>query len=60
MKIKLNPPKKITWLISLVLAVIGLILFFIGLSNATVGIIAFLVELVAAGLVLAGNVVKGL
>ncbi len=57
---RLNPPKKIVWFIALVLFVVGIILFFVGLSNATLAIVAFWVEAVAAGLVLAGNYFKGL
>jgi hypothetical protein len=53
---KLNQPKFITWLIALVICVLGVVLF-IALDNQTIG---FVVELVAAVLLLAANAVKGL
>ena len=54
---KLNEPKVITFLIAVVLVVLGLILFFIPTVKE---IYAFLVMLVAFVLLAAGNMVKGL
>jgi zinc transporter ZupT len=60
---QLTPPKKIVWTISLILAIVGIIVEIVALfvmqDMAILPIVAFLLELVAAGLLLAGNALKG-
>jgi hypothetical protein len=56
MKLKLNEPKVITFLIAVVLAVVAVILFLTPTSQAY----AIWVMLVAFVLLAAGNLVKGL
>jgi hypothetical protein len=56
MKLKLNEPKIITFLIAFVLAVLGVIFLFI----PAVAAFAFWLMLVAFVLLAAGNMVKGL
>ena len=55
---RLNPPKKITWWVALVLAVVGLIGFLVTIPVVTG--IAFWLELVAAGLLLLATKFPGL
>jgi hypothetical protein len=53
---KLNPPKKITYYVAVVLALLGLIFQFIAVVNP----ISFWLLLVAFILLAAGNIVQGL
>ncbi len=53
---KLNPPKKITYYVAVILALVGLIFQFIAVVNP----ISFWLLLVAFILLAAGNVVQGL
>jgi hypothetical protein len=54
---KLNQPKFITWLIALVIGIVGVVLWIVLDDKKT---IPFLVELVGLALLLAANAVKGL
>ena len=54
---KLSQPKFITWLVAVILGIVGLILH---LALATPGIIPLVVVLVGLGLLALGNAVKGL
>jgi hypothetical protein len=55
---RLNSPKFITWLISLILGIIGLVSVFIAIPY--ISAYAFWIVLIGLALLLMGNAIKGL
>ncbi len=55
---RLNAPKSVTWLIALILGIVGLVSVFVAIPFISVH--AFWVVLVGLVLLLIGNAVKGL
>lgn len=58
----LNAPKKITWIIALLAAIVGLILWIIGLCGKinVLGIIGPILQVLASALLLLSSYIKGL